>query len=366
MSGMSQTTLRTLGAPRRYLQGAGALDSLPQEILSLGGQAAIVADSLVTSLLGEGLRQAAEGQGVQLHFLHFGGECTVGEIGRKTDEARKLGARIIVALGGGKAIDTAKGVAMSLDLPLIVVPTVASNDAPTSRLIVIYDEVHRVAEVRTMPRNPDVVLVDTSIVARAPVRYLVAGIGDALSKTFEVRQCRLAGGQNFFGTPPLETASILADACYALIRANAVEAVRAVRNSEVTDAVERIVEANVLLSGLGFESGGLSIAHAMNRGLTAVPEIAGSLHGEMVGYALRVQLLLERRPKDVLGDLDAFYREIGLPRTLRELGLARPAAEVADLIAELTCRAPYIGHFETALRPRDIAEAILAAEEEGG
>ena len=47
-----------------------------------------------------------------------------------------------------------------------------------------------------------------------------------------------------------------------------VAAARDVEVDALTPALERVVEANTLLSGLGFESGGLCIAHAVHNGLT--------------------------------------------------------------------------------------------------
>lgn len=44
--------------------------------------------------------------------------------------------------------------------------------------------------------------------------------------------------------------------------------------------------ANTLLSGLGFENGGLAVAHALHNGLTAVPETHKYTHGEKVAFGL--------------------------------------------------------------------------------
>src|SRR5690606_37271703 len=111
-----------------------------------------------------------------------------------------------------------------------------------------------------------------------------AGIGDALSKAFEVRACVEAGGRNFFEARPSRTALLLADACLETLRLHGEAAVRAVIDRKPDEAVEAVVEATVLMSGLAFESGGLSIAHALTRGFTAEPAFAKALHGELVGF----------------------------------------------------------------------------------
>lgn len=72
---------------------------------------------------------------------------------------------VIIGLGGGKVIDTAKAVAYYEKLPVAIIPTVASCDAPTSQVVIYYDENGNVEDVLLTRRNPDVVLVDTRIIA---------------------------------------------------------------------------------------------------------------------------------------------------------------------------------------------------------
>ncbi|MGM0584147.1 MAG: glycerol dehydrogenase [Pseudomonadota bacterium] len=353
---------RIFGAPSRYIQGPGASERLAPALAAWGPRAAAVADPIAADLLGERLRDSARAAGVDLSLNPFSGECTADEIDRQVELARLDGASAIVGLGGGKAIDTAKGAAQALGLPLIVLPTIASNDAPTSALIVIYDDAHRVAEARRTPRNPDLVLVDTEIIANAPARFLRAGIADGLSKTFEARQCMQAGGRNFLDGAPPEAALALADRAWNILRADGEAALADVEARRVTDALERVVEAAVLLSGLGFENGGLSLTHALMRGLTAEPELASRLHGELVAYALLVQLTLEGRDPAFLADLRAFHARLGLPRSLADLGGPEPSEALGLRVGALTLEAPYARHFDRPLSPADIATAMAQVE----
>ncbi len=304
--------LAILGAPRHYVQGPGALDRVGEFASELGRKPFVVADPVALELLGSRLRTSLGDTG---HVAPFNGHCTHVEIARLTRSCREAGGDVVIGLGGGKAIDTAKGVARDCRLPVVIVPTIASNDAPTSRLIVVYDENDAIAEVLYLKFNPDIVLVDTAVIAAAPVRFFVAGIGDAISKKFEVERAMAAGGLNFFKGRPCHATLTLANSCYAEIRAHAVSAVASVRRKEVTEAVERVTEANILLSGLGFESGGLAAAHALTRGFTSLEETKSALHGETVAFGLLVQLVLEERPDAFLSELLDFYRAIGLPRT---------------------------------------------------
>ena len=348
---------RILGAPRLYVQGAGALDRLGALVAPLGRAPFVVADPVALGKLRprlDVLRRA--------RFEPFSGECTAAEIDRLAGLCEAAGADAIIALGGGKAIDTGKGVALERRLPIAVVPTAASSDAPTSRLIVVYDETHRIVEVRRLPFNPDLVLVDTAVVAEAPPRLLAAGIGDALSKKFEVEHALGGGGTNFFGGTACAATVLMADACWTLLRRHGGGAMRAVAARRVTEDLERTVEATILLSGLAFESGGLWMAHALTRGFSAHPATRSAMHGETVAFGLLVQLVLEERADDFMADLLGFYGEIGLPRTLAELGLGDTDAATLRAIATPSLATSYAGNTRLAVDAERLALALRRAD----
>lgn len=355
---------RIFGAPRRYVQGPGALDRLGDLMGERVSRPLVVADALVMELLHErlmaGLGRLAQGA----QFVAFNGECSSAEIARVAGLARNVD--VVIGVGGGKAIDTAKSVSILLGSGVVIVPTVASNDSPTSRLAVLYTPEHVLSEVRLMPANPDLVLVDTAIIARAPERFFVAGIGDALSKKFEAGQCFAAGGDNFYKAKPPFLAATLGNTCYSVIRQYSEPALAALRAGQPDEAFERVVEATILMSGLAFESGGLSIAHAVLRGMSTVAELNAALHGEQVAFGLIVQLLLQGMARDEIGELLGFYRRIGLPRNLAMLGYAGPATGIAGQIAEHTwAHAPYVRNLAAPLDLAGLTQAIIDADRLG-
>jgi glycerol dehydrogenase len=357
--------LRTIGFPRRYSQGAGALSEIGPMLINAGYKRPIcVVDRLAESSIWSQVASSLDAAGINPVQLASPGECTVANIDALVQQVMQTNCDLLIAFGGGKTIDLTKGVSRRLHMSIAICPTIASSDAPTSRLIVVYDEQHRLAGVEMLADNPEMILVDTAVIAKAPPRFFAAGIGDALSKRFEARQCLAAGGSNSFGTAPLSTALLLADAAYATLLAKGPNAYRAVQAKTVNQDVEDVVEATVLLSGIGFESGGLSLAHALIRGLTAIPAIADKLHGELVAYGTLVQLCFENRPDAEKTELLCLIESVNLPKCLADLGHEGClTADQEELITSLTMATAYSANTAPRVTPSRLLESILEVEE---
>jgi glycerol dehydrogenase len=358
---MNATAIGVFAAPPRYVQGPGALDTLPAEVQRLRMERPLVlCDPFVLETLRAQLEAIPDAT-----VEAFGGEVSPGEIDRVAALATELGAGGVIGVGGGKTLDCAKAVAHPAGVPLVIVPTIASTDAPTSSLSIVYDDDGRFLQFRLYDRNPDVVIVDTAVVARAPVRFLVAGIGDGLSTYFEADTAARAGRPALAGGRPLQAATALARLCYDTLIADGVAARAAVERGEVTPEVERVVEANTLLSGVGFESGGLAAAHSVHNGLTAIPEAHSRWHGEKVAFGVVTMLALEERPPELIGDVVDFCLRVGLPVTLGDLGV-EATPEVLELIASVACAEGETIHNEPFdVTPVMVVDALRAADAVG-
>ena len=355
-------------SPSRYTQGKNATAALGQEMKTVGleGPALIVAGKSAERLLAETWRQSLSAAGIAHHVHRFGGECSHAEIERVKASARDAQARVIVGAGGGKILDTARAAAADLGLPVVNCPTVASSDAPCSALSVIYTEEGVFQEYRIYGKNPDLVLVDTQVIAQSPLRLLVAGMGDALATWFEAKTCVDGNVKNMRGGASSQSALALAELCYRTLLNDGADACRALQTNAVTPALERLVEANTLLSGLGFESSGLAAAHAVHNGLTAAPGTHPFFHGEKVAYGVLVQLVLEGKPRSLFNEVLAFATEVGLPVTLAEIGLGELPGELLERIAaRATAKGETIHNEPFEVTPEMVADAIRAADATG-
>jgi len=352
-------------APSRYVQGRDATAALGEQLVHLGlrGPALIVASERIATMLGDAWRTSLDAAGIVFVTHHFGGECSQHEIYAGVVAARAAGATVVIGAGGGKALDTSRAIAAEIDAAAVNCPTLASSDAPCSALSVVYSDDGAFDRYQFYARNPALVLVDTSIIAAAPRRYLVSGMGDALATWYEARTVIEARSPNQLGGATTLSAGALAELCARTLYADGLAAALAVDAGAVTPALENVVEANTLLSGLGFESGGLAIAHSVHNGLTAAPPTHDFLHGEKVAFGLLVQLVVEGRPQEEFEQVRQFCREVGLPTRLSDLGLANLDAPTLARISDLTVAEGETAHHEPFTVTADmIRDGILAAD----
>jgi glycerol dehydrogenase len=370
-------------APLRYVQGAGAMRQLGAEMVAVGleGPALIVAGATPIARLAPIWAAALDELGIDYRVRLFGGESSRREIVAIVEEARNLGARTIVAAGGGKVLDAGRSAAASLRLPFVSCPTICSTDAPTSALSVIYadtgPERGSVEDYEIHRRSPDLVLVDTRVIAESPPRLFAAGIGDAMSTWYEARASATAGRPNMRGGRSTLAAMELARLCRDTVLADGEAALAECRAGQAGPRLERVVEAATLLSGLGFESAGLAAAHAVHNGLTAIADTHASLHGEKVAFGTLVQLVLESNAatdaavrETTLAEtrnVAAFLVRVGLPVTLGQLGVGAENAEsLAAAVRRIAVRATQPGetvhNMPFPVDVAGVAAAIQAAD----
>jgi glycerol dehydrogenase len=328
-------------APGRYVQGPGAIDEIGTHAARMGTRALFTAGKTAFNVCGSKVEAGLKNVKVECRKEAFCGQCSDKEIVRLVGVAKAAGADLVIAAGGGKVIDTGKAVGHELGIPVIIAPTIAATDAPCSAVAIIYSEDGVFERSLVLPKNPDCVLVDTSLIANAPAEFLVSGMGDALATYWEADTCARSCKPNALtgGCPPTLSSLALARLCYDTLLEYGLQAKLAVEQKSLTPAVEAVVEANTLLSGLGFESGGLAGAHAVHNGLTVLKESHSKFHGQKVAFGLITQMVLEGRPSKDLEQVLNFCLSVGLPVCLEDLGLSAPSRNDIRKVAEATTAA---------------------------
>jgi len=187
---------RVLNSPRKYIQCEGALGNLGLYLsLMNSGHAGVIITGGGRERFGEGISESLKRSGIKETLAIFGGESTIEEFGRITAVLSNQAAPVdsVVAIGGGKCLDTGRAVSHRLSVPAAICPTTASTDAPCAGLSVIYSQQGVFQDIELYPFNPALVIVDTKIAAEAPLRYIVSGLGDAMATWYEARTCFQAG-----------------------------------------------------------------------------------------------------------------------------------------------------------------------------
>ncbi|WP_427813282.1 glycerol dehydrogenase [Enterococcus sp. 22-H-5-01] len=367
---------KALILPTKYVQGEDELLNLGYFVSTFGKTALLIATSDDVERIQSQLEVTARKFDVSFIEGGFNGEVTREETKRLQTIAQREQTDCIIGLGGGKAIDASKVVAEGESL--IIVPTIAAQDAPTSHSAVLYHADGSFDDYAYFKQSPSVVLVDTKVVAKAPTRFLVAGMGDALSTYFEARathnsysrvNASLPMGSREGKTPPAigtYAALAMAELCWENLQEDGLNAKIACDANLTTEALNKIVETNILLSGLGFESGGLAAAHAIHNGMTVLEGTHHYLHGEKVAFATLAQLVLENAESDELNTVMDFMYSVGLPLTLADLGVNNFTFEDALKIAEIaSIPEESIHSMPFPIVIEEVASAIVVADKIG-
>lgn len=332
----SSSFLTLTVAPAKVIRGSGVLQAAAPEIACLGSRPLIVAGESTLAISQQNLQPVLETQ--QLHPVQasYSSDCCEASLKSLKKTAKEHKADVIIGVGGGKALDTAKLVAHQLQLPVVTIPTSGATCAAWSALSNVYSEDGAFLYDVGLSRCPDLLILDYDLIKTAPQHTLVAGIGDAIAKWYEAS---VSSGH-------LQDTLIIAAVQQARVLRDILLQKSATALKEPGSEVWReVVDATVLLAGVVGGLGGAQCrtvaAHAVHNGLTHISG-HGSIHGEKVAFGILVQLRLEEMLQgnqlaaSARQQLLKFYAEIGLPQKLSDLGLGnitlgelQTAAEIA-------------------------------------
>ena len=357
---------KVLVSPQRYIQGPGVINHIGSYLSLLNVKSAgLLASERGLATQGAIVLDSLKNAGIGGVSSKFNGECSRLEIETQVEYFRPLRVGCLIAAGGGKLTDTGKAIAHRLDVPVVVLPTLASNDAPCSALSVLYTQQGVADSVEFYPVNPALVVVDTDVIAQADERFLVSGIGDAMATWYEARVCQNnPNAITSLGTRPTITACAIGEACAHTLYEFGASATAAVTENINNDAVERVVEANTLMSGVGFESGGLALAHALALSFTEVNAVHDQyLHGEMVAMGTMAQLAMEQSADARRAAI--FFAKVGLPIHLGQLSLSPKNHRELDVISAAAEARPIAHNMPMAVTQSSIKRALLDAHDLG-
>ena len=354
--------LKIINSPTKYVQGPGEIKNLMNYYKTVGSIGPFfIVDPFILKHYKDPLTEGFSSLKFQVE--EFKGECSKNEINRLQEKVKSSGLDTIIGVGGGKALDTAKAVAHYLKLPVIIVPTIASTDAPTSALSVVYTDEGVFDQYLLLPQNPNYVVVDSEVIANAPSRLLVAGMGDALATYFEARSCMNGHNKTMSGGVTSLTALSLAKLSYDILLENGHRAKLSCDENVNSYALEAVIEANTYLSGIGFESGGLAAAHSIHNGLTVIEKTHDYYHGEKVAFGVIAHLVLENAPSHEISQVIEFCKKVGLPTKLSDIGIKKiDPAKIMEVAKAACAEGETIHNMPFPVTPEIVYSAILVAD----
>jgi glycerol dehydrogenase len=320
-----------LTAPVQYISGPDTLVDCGRFIVKWGRNALVSGGNKGLKSVESKLFPALETVGVKYETSLFTGECSDKNIEALVAKVQRMALDAIIGVGGGKSLDTAKRAAEICNVPVICIPTIAATCAAASAMSVIYTEAGVHKKDHYLKKNPDLVLVDTEIIANAPVEYFESGILDSLSKWYEGKAAfKGVSNPDIFEISALKLAELLNE----IMEKEAINAVQAVKHRQATLAVTNITDLNIYLAAviqsIGKKTRGAA-AHSIHAGLSVIPESHDILHGYKVGYGIVTQLFMEKEDLKEIGRVVNFFRKLDLEPSFKGLGL--PFAK--DLIKQV-------------------------------
>lgn len=326
-------------------------------ILLLGGKKALAA--------GKGrLEQALARSGSGLEIVHtavYGEDCTYANIHKWAAYAKEIRADMIFGMGGGKALDTAKGAAYEAGLPVFTFPTIASTCAATTALSVVYREDGSFDGFYFYERPAHHCFIDLTVISRAPYQYLQAGMGDTIGKYFE---CHFAArGDRLLHSSALGRE--ISNMCYGPLLEYGVQALQDCKDHLVTTAFSQAVLANVVSTGMVslmvLDDYNCAIAHSVYYGLVLLPGFEEKyLHGNVVAYGVLVELAVDGEMEEAL-QLKEFLQKLEIPTTLKEMQVPLDREYLQAVLADIVTE-PDMKHIPYPVTEDMIYRAMEAVE----
>ncbi|TKI03408.1 iron-containing alcohol dehydrogenase family protein [Martelella alba] len=349
--------LQQLSFPSRVIRGEAAVNQLGGQCAALGGRAMVIGGHRALAAVEQTVYGQLAAAGVTLAvFAWYGGECSETHIERLAKQARTEGIEVIIGIGGGKALDTAKATGNAVNRPVITLPTIAATCAAITPLSIRYSDEGHFRDLFPLPQAPATVIIDTRLLSASPLRWLAAGLGDTLAKWYEYRAIGRPG--LFDGMSA--SASANSRICYDLIARYGRPACEALLRKAPSAALEQALDAIFVFAGLTSIMGRgahAAAAHAVYEGFTVNDKTRNFGHGLLVGYGNLCLLALEGRDDAELLEAIRLARACSLPVRLAEIrGDLSPAER--DAICLAAAQAPDMANMPKPVGSGDVDQAM--------
>lgn len=347
--------------PAQILRGAGVINRLGGVCAALGKRALVIGGHAGLAAVDTQIRHQLAASAVDLVGMEwFGGVCSEENIQRLAHQVEVTGADLVIGVGGGKALDTSKAVAVQTHVPVVTIPTIAATCAAVTPLTIRYHANGHFRDLFPLAQAPAAVIIDSEILATAPLRWLAAGLGDTLAKWYEFRAISVRH-QNHSGVAQASSAN--SRICYDLIKAHGPAACDAVRAGKPNAALEQVLDAIFMFAGLtSLMSSGAhaAAAHAIYEGFTVCDKTREFGHGLLVGFGNLCLLALENRRDDELLEAVRLAHACAVPLRLSDIA-ALDTGELEQIV-QMSLHAPDMKNMPDNVTAQALYQAIARVE----
>lgn len=343
--------------PSAYIRGAGVLGKVGEFASARAKKALLVGGKQALATVQEQLEASLKQSNVEVvGTLWYGGECTWANIDKLSAQASSKCAELIIAVGGGKALDTGKAAAYKNNVPCITVPTIAATCAALTPLSIIHDEHGKYVENSGKSASPAGVFVDTEVIIKAPQKWLYAGMGDTLAKWYELRASTSKIPSSSWTMGGINNGRI----CYEVIEKFGPGAKNAIEKQVIDDAFAYTIDAIIFYAGMSSILGGdkcrAAAAHPIYFGFTNIPAAHGLGHGLLVGFGNLCLLALEDRSDAEIIEEIKLAKACGVPIKLSDI--AELSEADLQIVGEVAANANDMKNMPMEVTPEMVIAAI--------
>lgn len=352
--------------PAAYIRESGVLSNISLFIEKFGKKAVLIGGEISREIVETPIRESLTKNGMELvQSIWYGGEASRANVENISGKLNRIEYDVILAAGGGKALDTVKAVAYRVNKPLVAIPTIAATCAATTPIWITYSNEGEFLSISRDSKVPDIVIVDSDIILHSPVRYLIAGIGDTLAKWFETKTSVKKAASNARN----QTAIAIAGKLYETLASIGRQSVASMEAKQLTPELEDMMDAIILISGSVSGYGGddcrTAGAHAIYSGLTIFPEVHETYHGEIVAFGILAMLCMEGEDEQEIRKLISYYQEVNLPYTLRQMNIKELSEENWTALGEVSVTIEDMANMPFTVTPEMVVQAVKKADSIG-
>lgn len=312
----------TIKTPKIYINEAGSILRAGEYISKIGKNPLIIAGEKAKKAVGEEFFSSLEKSGVSAKNVeNFSDYPSQRQFDSYAEKAKAANADVIIGIGGGRVLDTAKATADILGLPAITVPTVAATCAAWAAVTIQYDDEGGYVKSRLNKNSAQLVIADPKVIFTAPERYLFSGVVDTFAKFYEIRPT------NEFFPEDLPSAIALkaSELAFENLERDTFKAIFDSKNGVYGQAAKNVIDAIIYLAGFAGsfrgEHGHYSFAHPFYHTSTRLHHSNIKLHGEKVAFGIVTQLILEGKSDSQVLDAVKIFSRYGNAHILEDFAL---------------------------------------------